>query len=769
MVASPTGQVSSGRIVLENEWRAPTGYSDSEDEEVTTETRLPRSLPRRIRAPSDTDSDEGIAPPTKQARASVVAPLGYDEDAHLIGDPEDVVASAAEAASFSRLARRYQLATSWLPGVHRALFAREDDMSRPPALDTGRVDSTIGSLADQGHLDPHRQKSKQMRKKDPARSLPAEEGWQISHSPTHRVEGNLSLQSNEQVAYGTQEATPIQPQQGPAAVKYSELASAIQSDGMQASPEQLFEPHRRATLLSSPPSEEDALASELFKRLDELVEKERATADVACAFAPMGCVAGPALVWGRSDLDGTAEAALGVLYSTKSQTRMQSPGGELALATFDCADIAAIEVSAHCEAAHQHGSLGKALATAKQRTAFFQSLATQYAARQDEHGEIIVRLMDALYGTSTGSISARHRFSAWLRDCACPRMQPVEEFRTAWHQEHALHPETFHQDGQALDEALFQLSGGCVFDAVRALQHAGNLRLALLISRCVDPQVDVAIDVASQLESWKQDGLSEQSLGSRRLDLLHLLAGQVQRSAGHGLVSRNKSPWFCGPRFSWIRAFALFFWYARPSIIGQTGTLASANSVTRAENQYMQTLNEDDDDEEEDDAAALRALLCDALSTYDAAWQSLSHNQDDTLPNKADAETDSWLLESPPSPPPLPPAQDRAYRYGRLSSDAVFPVSSFDAAYVMLRWYCQAPAFWSPRYQLSPECFGMKCSNALDFGLYGLFGSACAQVLYGGYPRTGSIRYYERNATKVTRASWRWVATPSKRSTFVQL
>jgi hypothetical protein len=619
-------------------------------------------------------------------------------------------AEPSQTASFSRLARRYHLATSWLPEVHRAFFSGA--FAAAPGFSTPEVagsESTFIPPVNESGLESHEQVDDETSKS----LLPLSSAKAKRHpaqTEATQLAEHVSLQSGMEPIHESREANHSETLR-----ELNPSKSSVWVPPKPAGMKQSLPEHARGADEAASVPESDADEAGLAQKLDTFLEKESSDADVACALPPMSRVAGPTLVWNCSRLERNLQGALGMVHPSSGTRRMQADGTDLVLSTLECADKAAVEVSAHCEATFKYGSLGKALATASRRSAFFQDLAARYASSQDDYGEIIARLWDAVYGTSATPASAHYRFSAWLREVACPKMQSIEEWREAWHREQKLHPEMFARDNQALDEALFELSGGQVLAATKALQQAGDHRLALLLSQCLNPSADIATDVASQLETWEQDGLSEPMLGPRRLDLFHLLAGRVQRAAGHALNSLNRSPWFCGPHLSWIRAFALFFWYAR-SAQGQEKTTASSaqmSGMALGDDEY-ESLDAEDDAE---DAAALRALLRRTLSLYDASWQSVVASRNNGKSSEGVEKEDPLELQAPASPPPLPPMYDQALRCRTLSRDAVFPVTHFDAVYVLLHWYCQAPALWSPRYQLSPECFGISRIHALDFRL----------------------------------------------------
>jgi len=670
MVSSPAIQVSAVQRNVESGWRAPTGYSDSEDTDDGKDERLFRSGPRRIEVPSSSESETSTSPPSKLARSTpsassastdgTTAGAGVDEE----GNESDYV---APGVSFSRLARRYTLARSWLPGVHRALFATPDEAFGAPSTDTPMdMKQHNRSVAR-----TQRPESRHIQATDGTGDRAAAERLEPLDAATAAT--LQLLQSSTSTELGEQRELHK-------AVELSRKSLIADTASMHATGQvsdafrsRITEQTRAPSLLASETNVQvvsvagTSPRTAVLRSLDQLLEERMRGLDIATAFMPMARVIGPLVFANGGGPERSAKrAACGVVYpSMKMWTPSKGTAdrSELHLGLVRVADDAAIEASVHCEATSRYQTLGEALATGNRRHDFFQELVTRYRTQKDEHGEIVASLLDALYGDHAGAASPWYRFSAWLRDCACPKMQSVDEFRDDWQHARAVSAVSAASDGQALDEALFLLSGGQVLAAAQRLQKAGDLRLALLLSRCLDPHEDLALDAANQVETWENDGLSEKTLGARRLDLMYLLAGQVQRASGHALVSMDEPPWFCGPHLTWIRAFALFFWYARMDASRRDALQGSVDATAGAAD-----TNDSSTDAYADDVR-FRMRLSAALDAYETAWKAAMHlrsrsrdlDDDEEQDEHEDAE-DAVRPSATRSPRSSPPAMHASSR-----------------------------------------------------------------------------------------------------------
>ena len=398
-----------------------------------------------------------------------------------------------------------------------------------------------------------------------------------------------------------------------------------------------------------------------------------------------------------SGVCASAGRGLCIAYPTSS-VGIHGERQQVGVAPLALTDDGTTEVRHHLLAAAGAALGNSALATPAARHRFFDQLARQYAARADAQGELLARLLDALYGGDSQHALIQ-RLSDWLIYHACPARQDAAALQSWIHEMHAAGGDQ--TDAAALDTAWLALSGGQVEAATTALLAAKDARLAAMVAQAMEPDDDTAADATAQLEQWRGDGFRDAELGERRVDLLRLLAGDIAAVAGKPLLSGAAGARATQlPRVSWIRALAMFLWYDRgedTAAVDAEGASATAESGPRR---------------------PLRR----ALDAYDAAWQSPS-------PHRAAV------------PPPLPPYREQWWWWQRPREAAVAGDTAelcdgpWDALYVLLRAYCDHATERGAALLLTPECFGVRSADALDFRLLWLLHECFRDGhLHGGQP-----------------------------------
>eukprot|EP00166_Cyanidium_caldarium_P000935 ctg_1415.g282 len=397
-----------------------------------------------------------------------------------------------------------------------------------------------------------------------------------------------------------------------------------------------------------------------------------------------------------SGLCASAGRGLCVAYPA-STVGIHGERQQVGVAPLALTDAGTIEVRHHLLAAAGAALGNTALATPAARHRFFDQLARQYAARADAQGELLARLLDALYGGDSQHALIQ-RLSDWLIHYACPARQDAVALQS-WIQE--MHAAGGDQtDAAALDTAWLALSGGQIEAATTALLAAKDARLAAMVAQAMEPDDDTAMDAAAQLEQWRSDGFRDAELGERRVDLLRLLAGDIAAVAGKPLLSGAAGARATQrPRMSWIRALAMFLWYDR----SEDTAAEDAEGASAAM-----------------ESGPLRQLCC-ALDAYDAAWRSSSPNRA-AVPLPLPPYREQWWWQRPPE--------------AAVAGDtAELRDGPWDALYVLLRAYCDHAMGRDASLLLTPECFGVHGTDALDFRLLWVLHECFRDgQLHGGQP-----------------------------------